>query len=294
MNKPDFIIIGAMKCGTTTLHAQLVHQPGIFMPTPTNTEINFFSDDETYGKGRNWYYAQFEEAGKEDIIGERSTHYTKLPTYPETVKRMKELLPEAKLIYMMRHPIERLVSQYVHQWSEGEILVPIDKAIDKHPELTYYSLYGMQLKPYIEAYGKKNILPVFLERFSEYPAEELRRICEFIGYGREAKWNIIIEGKNISNERLRKNRIRNVFVDSPYLKELRRKYVPKLFRNSIKKFWKIRKKPRLSLDNFKKLEMIFNKDLSTLSRWLGKDLTCENFDKIITFKRLEWENKQIS
>ncbi len=50
-----------------------------------------------------------------DLCGESSTHYTKLPDYPETVSRMKALLPSVKLIYVMRHPIERLISHYVHQ-----------------------------------------------------------------------------------------------------------------------------------------------------------------------------------
>ncbi len=58
-----------------------------------------------------------------DLRGESSTHYTKLPTYPRTVDRMVRDLPRLKLIYVMRHPIERLVSQYVHELTAGRIAV---------------------------------------------------------------------------------------------------------------------------------------------------------------------------
>ena len=114
---PDFIIIGAMKSATSTLHNQLSAQPGIFMSTPK--EPNFFSDDEIYSRGLSWYKGLFSDAKPDDICGESSTHYTKLPDYPDTIARLKSAVPQPKLIYVMRHPIDRLVSHYIHQWSEG-------------------------------------------------------------------------------------------------------------------------------------------------------------------------------
>ncbi len=76
---PDFIIIGAMKSATSTLHNQLSAQPGIFMSTPK--EPNFFSDDDIYNQGLSWYSGLFSDANARDICGESSTHYTKLPDY---------------------------------------------------------------------------------------------------------------------------------------------------------------------------------------------------------------------
>ena len=132
MNRtPDFIVIGAMKSATTTLHDQLAQQPGVFMSEPK--EPNFFSNDEQYARGMAWYHGLFKDAAPDDLCGESSTHYTKLPTYPHTVERLKEAVPDAKLIYVMRHPIDRLISQYIHEWSEGVIRVPIDKALDSPP-----------------------------------------------------------------------------------------------------------------------------------------------------------------
>ena len=80
---PDFIVIGAMKSATSTLHEQLAVQPGFFMSA--EKEPNFFSNDENYAHGLAWYRSLFDNAASSDLCGESSTHYTKLPTYPNTV-----------------------------------------------------------------------------------------------------------------------------------------------------------------------------------------------------------------
>ncbi|HTO70120.1 MAG TPA: sulfotransferase, partial [Myxococcota bacterium] len=80
MRLPDFAIIGAMKCGTSTLHEQLALRSGFFMSRPK--EPNFFSDDDQYARGVGWYAGLFAGAAPGQLCGESSTHYTKLPTYP--------------------------------------------------------------------------------------------------------------------------------------------------------------------------------------------------------------------
>jgi hypothetical protein len=117
MKGPDFLIIGAMKCGTTTLAAQLAEQAGIFITSPK--EPNFFSDDDIFANGLAWYEALFEGAAHGDIKGEASTHYTKLPTYPRTVERVRSVLKAPRLVYIIRNPLERAVSHFIHEWSVG-------------------------------------------------------------------------------------------------------------------------------------------------------------------------------
>ena len=158
---PDFIIIGAMKSATSTLHNQLGAQSGVFMSTPK--EPNFFSDDEVYSQGIGWYSGLFSDADVEDICGESSTHYTKLPDYPDTIQRLKAAVPQPKLIYVMRDPIDRLISHYMHQWSQGVISCDIDQAIDDYPELIDYSCYGLQIKPLLwRPLAPEAVLPLFL------------------------------------------------------------------------------------------------------------------------------------
>src|SRR5262245_41553279 len=128
---PDFIIIGAMKSATTSLHAQLALQKDIFVHGPG--ELEFFSDDARYARGLDWYASLFEAAPPTALCGERSTEYTKLPTYPETVSRMRRHLPETRFIYVMRHPMDRLLSHYMHDWVLRRVSEPIEIAIDRHP-----------------------------------------------------------------------------------------------------------------------------------------------------------------
>lgn len=82
----------------------------------------------------------------------------------------------------MRHPINRLISQHIHECSQRTISVNINKAIFQHPELIKYSLYIKQLIPYVETFGSDKVLPVFFKAILVNPQKELDRICSFIGY----------------------------------------------------------------------------------------------------------------
>ncbi|MEA5487194.1 sulfotransferase domain-containing protein, partial [Pseudanabaena sp. CCNP1317] len=201
MTAPHFMIIGAMKCGTTTLAAQLGAQPGIFMTTPK--EPNFFSDDDVYRKGPGWYAALFENASSGDILGEASTHYTKLPRYPDTVARIKAAGIQPRLVYMIRNPLSRLISHYIHAVSENWTSDPLDLAIDRLPELIDYGLYGRQITPFVEAFGVESILLTSLERLKLQPEAELARIAAHIGHAGPVQWIEDLAEQNVSAERIR-------------------------------------------------------------------------------------------
>src|SRR6516164_6558874 len=98
IHRPDFIVIGAMKSATTTLHEQLARQPGLFLSRPK--EPNFFSDDDVYALGLGWYAGLFHDAPPVVLCGESSTHYTKRPTLPHAVARIARHLPRVRLVYV--------------------------------------------------------------------------------------------------------------------------------------------------------------------------------------------------
>ena len=283
---PDFMIIGGMKCATSTLHEQLALQPGIFMSEPK--EPYFFSNDEEYIKGLDWYLSLFKEASENDLCGESSTHYTKLPTYPQTIKRLNQHCPNAKFIYVMRHPIDRLISQYIHEWTMRVISVDLNSAVDQHQELIDYSRYTMQLEPYFETFGSDRVLPVFFERMLTSPQEELERVCEFIGYSGQPQWDFELDAKNVSTQRLRKSAWRDLLTETPGLRELRRWFIPKSFRNWVKDFWTMKQKPKLAPENIEKLEAIFDQDLAILGSWLELDLNCKNFKTVVKETEKNW------
>ena len=286
---PNFLIIGGMKCATSTLHEQLARQPGIFMSELK--EPNFFSNDEQYTKGIEWYLSHFQTANANDLCGESSTHYTKLPTYPNTIERIYQHLPEVKLIYVMRHPIDRLISQYIHEWTQRVISVEINQAITQHPELIEYSRYSMQLKPYLETFGQERILPVFFERLLNYQQEELERICRFIGYQGKPIWNNELDAQNISSERMRQNSLRDFLVEVPVLKEIRQQLIPKSWRTWVRSLWTMKKKPEIEPQNLDYLQAVFDKDLAILGSWLGIELTCDNFKATVQANSTDWKTE---
>lgn len=278
---PDFVIIGAMKCATSTMHDQLVQVPGVSMSDPK--EPNFFSDESNWAKGMSWYQSLFESMPPSDLKGESSTHYTKLPTYPECAERLYKHLPEAKLIYVMRDPIDRIVSQYIHEWSQRVIEdgCSIDDAIRRYPILLEYSKYAEQLEPYINRYETGSILPVFYERLTSDPQSELERVTRFLGIQSSVRWKED-EAKNVSSQRQRRNPMLDTVLCNPGVQAVRRTLLPESVRAKIRSRWTMRERPQLSPASIEWLHEQLDPDIARLGGWIGRPLTCENFRDVVT------------
>ncbi len=275
---PDFMIVGAMKCATSTLHDQLALQPGMHMSTPK--EPNFFSNDEIYRRGIEWYSSLFRD--DPDLLqGESSTHYTKMPTYPQTLPRMLEHgLAEVKMIYVIREPVSRLVSQYIHEWSQGFLKDDINTALKSFPILVDYSRYHYQYCALLEHFDPGQILVVFYEKLIAEPQDELERICRFLGYEGTPTWNFDLEAQNVSAKRIRKFPLYSLVVDSPVLAFLRRTLVPKALREAVKDRLVMKHRPVLSEDSLQQLRAIFDEDLKQLGAKLGLPLSFESYKQV--------------
>lgn len=274
---PDFIVIGAMKSATSTLHNQLSAQSGIFMSSPK--EPNFFSDDGTYSLGLAWYSGLFNDASEDDICGESSTHYTKLPDYPDTIQRLKEAIPRPKLIYVMRHPVDRLISHYMHQWSEGVISCDINQAIDHYPELVDYSCYGMQITPYLQEFGCEAVLPLFFDDLKNSKDIALNRVGEFIGCAHSLVWVDDLGHDNVSSQRIRRFYGYELLIDSRPMAWLRKNLIPQVLRDRIKKRLTMQQRPQISDVQREHITKIFDRDLKVVGDWLGIELTCDSFNQ---------------
>ena len=275
-----------MKCATSTLHEQLAAQPGFFMTEPK--EPNFFSDDAVYANGLGWYAELFRAARPGQLKGESSTHYTKLPTYPETISRLASFCPDVKLIYVMRHPVDRLISHYIHEWTQGVIDCDIDKAVHAFPELVAYGRYSMQLEPYLDTFGSSAILPLFAERLRCDPLGELQKVFSFLGVQDEPVWHQEISS-NVSAERIRVCGWRDAIVENPVARVLRRALIPKGIRTWIRGWWAMKEKPTLSLESLAYVEEVFDRDLDELGKRLGVELSCRNFKEAVTSqKNISW------
>lgn len=259
---PDFIVIGAMKCGTTTLAAQLGAQDGVFVTTPK--EPNFFSDDDVFAQGLDWYNALFDAAGPNDIKGEASTHYTKRPDVPNTLPRMTATVPNAKLIYMIRNPMARLVSHYIHMWSLAETNQPLPAALDTHSNLVDYGRFGWQLQPFVETYGRDAIALTSLERLKAEPQAELNRLAKHIGHEGLVNW-VDDEGqRNVSSERVRRIPLQGLLLDNPLATWARRTLVPKKVRDAVRSTRTMNTRPDIPQAQQEELQNRFLEDRKLL------------------------------
>jgi len=264
MALPDFLVIGAMKCGTTTLQEQLADQPGIFMSTPK--EPNFFSDDAIHARGMAWYESLFDAAPAGALKGEASTHYTKAPTYPACVDRLATALPHAKLVYVTRDPFRRLVSHYMHERTMGVIRCDLETAVKRHPELVDYGRYAMQIAPYLARYPRDQIFLTSLERLMAAPDAEFQRLAAFLGAAQPFVWRHDAAAANASADRLRRLPLHGVLVQNPVADALRRALVPRRIRDAVKGSLRMTETPSLSDETRARLAPVFEADQAELKR----------------------------
>lgn len=176
---PNLFIIGAMKSGTTSLHEYLNRHPQVFMSSIK--EPGYFAECvKYYPKNYEWYMSLFKDVKDEKIIGESSTHYTKLPVCEGVVQRLWEHNPEARFIYIMRHPVKRAISHYWYNVKCGGEHRDILTALKKNQEYIAFSDYAYQLTPYIERFGKENILTLAFEELISSPDTTLKRVFEWL------------------------------------------------------------------------------------------------------------------
>jgi hypothetical protein len=166
MTRPTFLIIGAFKCGTTSLHHYLVQHPQIQMPAMKETD--FFSGPPNglpYATGAKRIESLKEYEGLFDpefeARGEASPNYASHPRRPGTPERINEVIPDAKLIYLVRDPVARTLSHYHHRVStEGEVR-PLRDALgdlsDPYSLYTCPSFYASQLEQYLRCFRQDQI-----------------------------------------------------------------------------------------------------------------------------------------
>ncbi|MEM1330293.1 MAG: sulfotransferase [Planctomycetota bacterium] len=182
MRLPDFLIIGAMKAGTTTLFADLGANPGCYFPR--DKEPGDLARDEVLTEaGRAAYARHFEGAPSGALLGEASTVYTKRPDFERCAERARRVLgPDLKLLYIVRDPISRALSQHYHEWSAGELdIADASEAIRSVPRILEYSRYAMQLEPWLDAFGSENLMAVRFEDYIADRASGCERVSRFLG-----------------------------------------------------------------------------------------------------------------
>jgi hypothetical protein len=176
---PNLIIIGAMKCGTTSLHYYFNLHPEISMSHPK--EIDFFSNTRNWQKGLQWYESHFKEVSK--IYGESSTNYTKFPTFSNVPERMRATVPSVKIIYLVRDPVERIISHYIDSCASGLEKRPLKTALQDLDNNHYLncSKYFLQLEQFFQFFPESNISIVESSGLRNHRRDTLQSLFRFIG-----------------------------------------------------------------------------------------------------------------
>ncbi len=192
---PDFLVIGAYKSGSTAIHDVLDAHPGVFVSAKGPS---FFAFDEApaidrplpSGAVRDWdsYRALFADAPEGSVRGEVSPEYL---ANPWSCDRIRARVPEARLVAILRNPVERAFSDYLMYVRDGLEQEDFGRALDEQEERRragtptgYYvetGLYGRQLRPYFEAFPRERIQVHLFEDFAGDPDAVLERLFVFLG-----------------------------------------------------------------------------------------------------------------
>ena len=195
---PDFLILGAQKAGTSALYAYLRWHPGI--TGPAWKEVSYF--DRHYRRGVHWYRGHFPLRSGDRLAGEASPGYLVHPLAPE---RVQATVPDAKLIALLRDPIDRALSHYHHEVALGREPLTFEEAIEAEPERTrgeeerlvrepgYFShawwdytylargRYAEQLERWLAVFPPGQLLVVASDELAAEPGETYARVLAFLG-----------------------------------------------------------------------------------------------------------------
>jgi len=193
---PDYVICGAQKSGTSTLHEYLSQHPEIC--TSNTKEVRFFDFDCIYKKGTGWYEKYFEKCDRNKVVGEASPSYMNIPQAP---RRMNETIPHSKLIFILRNPVDRAYSNYWHSVRKGRENLSFEKAIKREEKrvkkssynskessynIRHFSYlergkYAKHIKRFFQFYSEEQIKILIFENFKEEPIKHIQDVYRFLG-----------------------------------------------------------------------------------------------------------------
>ena len=180
MTLPTFVVIGAMKAGTVSLRHYLDEHPTVFLGRGGMFgEPNFFIAERNWPRGRGWYESLFDGAGEAAAIGECSPSYSMAHAYRGVPDRMARVVPGARLVYVVRDPIARMRSMYLHQVSAGrerrraEVALLDDRYLGP-------SLYGFQLATFLGHFDRSQVLVIASEVLRDRPREALTAVFDHL------------------------------------------------------------------------------------------------------------------
>ncbi|MGO9444363.1 MAG: sulfotransferase family protein [Thiobacillaceae bacterium] len=223
MNRPNLFLIGAMKSGTTTLHELLAPHPQISMSEPKEpcyfVEPNMLKAHwpEMWQRGiwksEEAYLALFPEKSSARYFGESSTDYSKAPQLPGIAEKVAAYSPDARIVYIMRDPVERTISHYWHMAEHRrETRNPLE-AITQDPHYTDVSYYAFQLLPYIDHFGLSRVYALTFEALKADPRQTVQSLYAWLGLDPDFEPAQLGGARNVTPEAVRQQRAGRGWLD---------------------------------------------------------------------------------
>lgn len=235
MSYCEFLIVGAMKAGTTTLYRDIQEHPDLFLPEQKEPEIlcNLSND-----KDRLQAYKRLMQPAKAgQFRGEASTAYTKLPDYPEVADIALRLFgPNLKIIYLQREPVARAISHYRHEFVGGVESRDIDTALADSLCYANYGRYDWQIDQWVKAFGESAVLRLSFDDYIANRTAVARQVCAHIGVDPELLPEVPDqEVHNSSSDKYAETGMRRLFLHSTLFQVWLKPYIPLSVRLKFKK-----------------------------------------------------------
>ncbi len=277
---PDFIIIGAMRAGTTTLWTYLNEHPDIYMAK--KKEIGYFSDPKYQNLDLSWYTDLFSEARDNQLCAEASTVYSRWPNYGNVAERIYNKCPNIKLIYVLRNPIERAHSHYAYGIQEGKGPATFDLAIQNSNFYLDPGFYFEQIKQYLNYFSQDQIHCILHEDLVNDTNQTLIKTQEYLGLritqlAKQSDYKVNSRGDRLLKKKL-DTKLKNIPGASYIRKHLPTSFKKDIFNavknssfgnNTLKEY----KPQEISEKTRNHLKDLFEKPNKELEIFLGRDLS---------------------
>ena len=176
---PTFVVIGAAQAGTETLHAWLNDHRDVCMSPREG--LDFFFESGTWDRVVGWYRLRFGTCRWDQARGESSPNYARTHVDPGVPKRMYSVIPEARLVYLVREPMERIKSAYRQGVLDGTEDRSFAEAITQDEDYRETSRYILHIGAYLKHYEKKQLIVITTEQLAADPQATIEQVYERIG-----------------------------------------------------------------------------------------------------------------